>query len=374
MITYKRYVKYNPIDNREFIENWLDINDDTAIYSNRSDYRDVAEYLLAYKEQKKRKYGNPGKKLYRNIWGHNIIILLPFEFHEEAAATKFVKEYMIQLHRCYKSNSYLYCFKLFSEGNGVYADILCFTRKFYSKPLVEEKTWNSDYYWNPLLKRRTTKCDPNSVLLHKKGDLKLDKDGNKVIQTYYVSQIEERVFEYNRHISKMGNYLRSLINDVRLTLLRTVDIYTDNKKKYLSYYPNIKDQNGLEIARTCLKNKLIKDINTELARYQDYMYAGGFLDNDGYWLDNEYHTGWNENIKSFWQLIYKIDQKIRKNNIFFNKKYDRGKIEIYVGSKQTFASLRKELNVLKSCISSMLEEWWNFNVLDEIGRNVAVDI
>lgn len=86
-----------------------------------------------------------------------MIVLLPYEFHDKEKAQEFVKEYMIQINSCYKTNNYLYCFKLFKQGKGMYADIICFTRKYYDRKQINMEIWNQDYYWNPVTKKRCKK-------------------------------------------------------------------------------------------------------------------------------------------------------------------------------------------------------------------------
>ena len=95
MITKKNYVKYKTLDSQQEIESWVD--DENKIFSNRDNYLDAINRLLDYKRSNLRNYGKKTKKkIYRNIWGHQIILMLPHEYHEESTAKKFVEEYMKQ--------------------------------------------------------------------------------------------------------------------------------------------------------------------------------------------------------------------------------------------------------------------------------------
>lgn len=361
MITYKNYVHYNTVDTKEDVINFFKGDD---IYSNREDYEIVVERLVAYKESRLRNYGkNPDKKAYRNIWAHEMIVLLPYEFHDEEKAQEFVKEYMIQIHSCYKTNNYLYCFKLFKQGKGMYADIICFTRKYYNRKQINMEIWNQDYYWNPVTKKRCKKDHPDAVLLHKKGDPKLDNKGNVVVNEIYVAPVEKKIFKYsNFDINKLTSWLRSIISDVKLTLLRTVSKLFEVSKKYISC-PKRVENDKYKIARRCLKSSLINEINTELSIRYEHMILGRLTDGESY-IDykGNYHSGYDENIRSFNKLIHKIDKLVNKTDIEWID-ITGTKILIYLGSKQTFSDFRKELNKLKEYVLYLINEWWEVNIL-----------
>lgn len=361
MITYKNYVHYKTFDSKEDVMNYFKGN---IVYSNRDDYELVVERLIAHKESKLRNYGkNPDKKVYRNIWAHEMIVLLPHEFHEVDKAHEFVREYMVQVHSCYKTNNYLYCFKLFRQGKGLYADIICFTRKYYKRKQINTLLWNQDYYWNPITKKRCKKDDPDAVLLHRKGDPKLDKQGNPVVSEVYVAPVEKKIFKYNNFdINKLTSWLRSIVSDVRLALLRTVNKLFEISKKYISS-PKRVENNRYKIARRYLKSTLINEINTELSVRYEYMILGRLTDCESY-IDfkGNYHSGYDENIRSFNKLIYKIDKLVNKTDIKWIDNTGK-KTFIYMGSKQTFADFKKELKKLKEYVLLLINEWWEVNIL-----------
>lgn len=357
MISYKGYVNYKTLSCRDEVTEWF--SDDQQIYSNRDDYLATVEHLNNYKELHQRNYGqNLDKKIYRNIWAHCLTVLIPFEFHEFDKANKFVKEYMIQLSACYKSKRYLYCYKLNSRGQGIYADIICFTRKVYDIPDQVNEVHGSDYWWNPITKRRSTKKDPDAYLRHKKGDPKHDEHGNEIIKKVYVAPVENEIFKYTKfNIKNMTNWLRSIVNDVRLSLIRTVDMLADTYKKFISLVPRKEDATKFYIARKCLKNKLINDINSILLSIQTSLYNGDLLDGEP-WKDKAgyLHLGIDDNLKSFNRLIYKINKIIHSNDIVWKK--NGGDIGIYLGARQSFISFREELAKLKEYILFLIEEWW----------------
>lgn len=364
MITKKNYVKYKTLDSQQEIESWVD--DENKIFSNRDNYLDAINRLLDYKRSNLRNYGkNPKKKIYRNIWGHQIILMLPHEYHEESTAKKFVEEYMKQLDSCYNSKRYLYCYKLFNQGKGIYADIICFTRKIYDTVRKKTVVYTSDYYWNPVTKRKAKRTDHNAVLLHKKGDPKLDKSGNPITSSIYVAPVEKKIFKYsNFNINKMTSWLRSIVNNVYLTLTRTVEKFIEINKKYISCPKRTENANKLDIARRYLKSSIISNINNELNNRYEAMILGRLTDGVGYVDANgKYHNGHDENIRSFNQLIYKIDKLVSKTDIQWVDNSGT-RISIYLGTKQKFADFKKELSKLKTYIFYLIDEWWKKYICD----------
>ncbi|WRK55578.1 hypothetical protein SD457_12815 [Coprobacillaceae bacterium CR2/5/TPMF4] len=71
-----------------------------------------------------------------------------------------------------------------------------------------------------------------------------------------------------------------------------------------------------KIARRCLKSSLINEINTELSIRYEHMILGRLTDGESY-IDyrGNYHSGYDENIRSFNRLIYKIDKLVNKTDI-----------------------------------------------------------
>lgn len=362
MITYKNYVKYQTIDSREEVEKWFDGN---SIYSNREDYIDAVDHLNDYKDKHKRNYGqNPNKKVYRNIYAHSLFVMIPFELHEFKLAKKFVEEYMIQIAGWYKKNNYLYCYRLCKQGKGLYADIIAFTRKIYQTPQENQVLHNSDYWWNPITKKRSTKEDINAILRHKKGDPKLDKKGNPIVTKCYVAPVEKEIFKYQGfNIKSLSTWLKTIVSDVRLTLSRTTAILLEKSKKYISH-SKPHTLSNYDIARSRYKNKLIDQINHQLEIIQESLILGKLTDGIS-WYDKRgtFHTGWNENIKNFHWLIFRIDKIIRKSDITWEKETGE-KYFIYIGAKQNFISYKQELSKLKEYILYLIDKWWSVNICD----------
>ena len=363
MITYKTFVEYNTVSSRDTIEDWL--NDDNVIYSNRNDFAEKIEQLNDYKESVRRNYGKKKeKKVYTNIWAHYLRVMIPLEFQNIKDAKKFVTEYMVQVSSCYKERYYLYCYKFLTKGKGMYAEIICWTRKIYDIPETDYVKYQKDYWWNPITKKMAKKNSENAVLLHRKGDLKLDHDGNKIEKKLYVAPVEKEIFKYKYgKINSLTRWLRSIVNDVRLSLIRTVDMLADTYKKFISLVSRKKDVSNFWIARKYLKNNLISKINCKLLYFQNALY-------DGYMLDSSIDIcGWEGNLKTFNTLIYKIDKLCHSKKISAKKTEYGAVVEIFIDltGKQSFVSYREELEKLKEYIDYLLDEWW----ISVVGRDTT---
>lgn len=163
MITTSDYVQYQTLKDSSSIENWID---DGTIFSNREDFKTVIHHLCKYKDQNKYDYSkNNGKKAYSPIYAHYLEIMIPQNFSNEEKKS-FIEKYMISLNPCFKSNSFLYCYKYKEQGQGHYIEVICFTRKYYKRKQRKLITYNSDYYFDEVNKRRCTMNNPNAVRLH----------------------------------------------------------------------------------------------------------------------------------------------------------------------------------------------------------------
>ena len=239
----------------------------------------------------------------------------------------------------YKSNRYLYMYRTYKQGTGLYADIICFTRKFYKRKQKKIIVWDQDYYWDPTTKRRCKKNNPQAQLLHKKGDLKLDSNGNKQYTSYYVSLKESQIFKY-KSFKRFINRLKKAIKYTKQLLYRD---YYNEQIKYFSYLTISKEFSILKKRKIEIKNNLIKRINILIYQYQKALINGYFYD------DVE---------KSFHRLIFKIDKLLHDTTV----KETVTNQTIYLGNKQSFASLNSNIDILEENINQLLHSWWENHV------------
>lgn len=333
MITFSDYVCYSTLNSREDVEAW--IKDGNSVYSNNENYLSIVEHLLKHKDQNKRNYRPRGsKQSYNNIYAHRILVMLPKNMNE-CEISKFVQTYMCAVDSLYRNSKFLYLYKAYTQGKGQYADIVCFTRKFYKKKQKKLIVWDQNYYWNPKTKRRSIKEDPDAVLLHKKGDPKLSSEGKKQYAEYYISLKEEQIFKY-KSFKRFTSRLKKAVKYTRQLIFR--DFYNE-QIKYFSYLTVLKKFTVLKKRKIEIKNSLIQRINMRIYEYQKSLLNGYFYSD----VEKEFH-----------KLIYKIDKLLHSSSF----KDATTKNNIYLGNRQSFASLNENIDLLEEYISTLLDNWW----------------
>ena len=78
-------------------------------------------------------------------------------------------------------------YKFLKNCNWEYIEFLMFTRVTFCKGDKKLIKYNDTYYQDFNSKKRCTEDHPNAVLKHKKGEAKLDRNGNK--QLYYLMMV-----------------------------------------------------------------------------------------------------------------------------------------------------------------------------------------
>ena len=77
MITFGEYVAYEKLQSKEEVKEWLH---DENVYSNLENYESLAEELCNFKDTIKRDYNkNLNTKVYKNIYAHELTIMLPLD-------------------------------------------------------------------------------------------------------------------------------------------------------------------------------------------------------------------------------------------------------------------------------------------------------
>lgn len=342
VITSSEYVAYDTFTDRKSIFEWLKSNE--TIYSNQDDYVTVINHLCDYKEKHSYSYGQKeDKKCYSNIYGHFLEIMIP-DLKDDEKHT-FIKNYMSSLHPCYKLKSFLYCYKFTKQGKGNYIQVLCFTRKYFKRKQEKKLKYNRDFYWNPNTKKISKKDDIDAVLLHKKGDVKKDMDGNTLKETFYVSPVEEKVFKY-RTIKNLRNRLVKIIEYVKLLKDRN---YWKHQIKYFSRI-TIKKSSFKNKEKLTAKNQMIARINASVINMQEALYKSK------YWYDVE---------RSFHKLIHHIDKTLYQTNwhdpVTGNS--------VYLGTNQSVASIKDNLTLFENFINQLLNSWWNDEIYLGFERN-----
>lgn len=340
MITSSEYVAYDRFPDRQSIYHWLN-NKNATVYSNRDDYRTVINHQCDYKEQHQYVYGKKhNKKLYQSIFAHYLEIMIPNNLSDEQKHT-FINKYMITVNPCFKSNSYLYCYKFTSKGNGTYIEVLCFTRKYFKRKQCKTVTYTRDYYFNPFTKKLTTADDPDAVLKYKKGEAKKDKQGNVIKEDYYVSPTEKEIFKY-RSINGLRQRLVKHIQYVKLLLNRS---YWQQQIKYFSRV-TVKKSSYKSKEKISVRNHMIARINSLINDMQTALYQSKL------WYDVEH---------SFYKLIRQLDLLLYKSHWHD----DVSNTNVYLGTKQSLTSVKDNMILFEEHINELLKTWWSNEVSDE---------
>lgn len=333
MISAGGYVKYRTIKSREALYEWL-AEETTPIYSNREDYRTVIAHQCDYKDKHSYTYGKKqDKKVYTNIYAHTLEIMIPIGMKENKKH-EFIKKFMLALNPCFKLDSFLYCYKFYQQGKGNYIRVLCFTRKYFKRKQEKTLKYERDYYYNQNTKQLCRPDHPDAKLVHKKGDVKRDRNGKVLKETFYVSKVEKEIFKYtsfhlfHKRLLKAVEYANLLLN-------------RDFWKQQIKFFSKvtIKQINYISKAKLALKNQMITRINQSMTDIQEALMQGKI------WKDCE---------REFHKLIYKI------NNFIYLSKWKEpvSGSSIYLGTKQSETSLKDNISLIEEYIESMIKDWF----------------
>ena len=233
-----------------------------------------------------------------------------------------------------------YCYKFLKKGNGEYIEFLMFTRVTFCKGDKKLIKYNDTYYQDFNSKKRCTEDHPNAVLKHKKGEAKLDRNGNKQYKKTYVQKKEAKIFKYR----SFARFIAGIKKEVRYVAMLFTRNYRLYRKFSLVKIESI--DNILMIQKKLIKNKMLIRINNELNFIQNAIYDGRFED----------YKNWGDGItvKMFNNLLFKLN-KIIYTSAF---KKDNRSPEIYLGYKQSFVNFRESHNQLEDLIiGTYIEEF-----------------
>lgn len=255
------YVRYIPITREEVIE--FCKNPETL--SGSEGFAEKIEKQIEYKDQNSRKYtkkrmtSDGVKKTYMNIYAHKLYMLVPQPGELKGQCYKtLIKSFIKDWTDSYVAERIVYCFKVIHKKTYSQCELIIFSRLPLEEELRKYQTYPNDYYWDPVKKRRASRNCEGAVLLHKKGDYILDKDGNKKEIILHVEEHDTGLFffrEFKCFVNSMKKSLRSAIDHLGLSR----DIST--------IFPYIRAKKGFSpasIGKVRLRNKLIRRINEEM--------------------------------------------------------------------------------------------------------------
>ena len=255
------YVRYIPIAREEVIE--FCKNPETL--SGSEGFAEKIEKQIEYKDLISRKYtkkrmtSDGVKKTYMNIYAHKLYMFVPQPRELKGQCYKtLIKSFIKDWTDSYVAERIVYCFRVTHKKTYSQAEMIIFSRLPLEEELRKYQTYPNDYYWDPVKKRRASKNCEGAVLLHKKGDYILDKDGNKKEIILYVEEHDTGLFFFRE--------FESFVNSMKKSLRRAID-HLGLSRHVSTVFPYITAKQGFSpasIGKVRIRNKLIRRINEEM--------------------------------------------------------------------------------------------------------------
>lgn len=255
------YVRYIPITRDEVIE--FCKNPETL--SGSEGFAEKIEKQIEYKDLISRKYtkkrmSSAGvKKTYMNIYAHKLYMFVPQPGELKGQCYKtLIKNFIKDWTDSYVAERIVYCFRVTHKKTYSQCELIIFSRLPLEEEVKKYQTYPNDYYWDPVKKRRASRNCEGAVLLHKKGDYILDKDGNKKEIILHVEEHDTGLFFFRE--------FESFVNSMKKSLRRAID-HLGLSRHVSTVFPYITAKQGFSpasIGKVRIRNKLIRRINEEM--------------------------------------------------------------------------------------------------------------
>lgn len=335
------YVRYIPIAREEVIE--FCKNPETL--SGSEGFAEKIEKQIEYKDLISRKYtkkrmtSDGVKKTYMNIYAHKLYMFVPQPGELKGQCYKtLIKSFIKDWTDSYVAERIVYCFKVIHKKTYSQCELIIFSRLPLEEELRKYQTYPNDYYWDPVKKRRASRNCEGAVLLHKKGDYILDKDGNKKEIILHVEDHDTGLFFFRE--------FECFVNSMKKSLKRAID-HLGLSRHVSTVFPYITAQKGFSpasIGKVRLRNKLIRRVNEYMFHLEGlYQEFGAGIDPTNPGLKKEYFSF----IQSMNHHLYAMGGSI--------KGYD-----YYLSYYQRQESYKRQLEMLDAGINvriALLEMW-----------------
>lgn len=233
------FVHYEPIKDKKEIYSFIK---EDKCFSNHSNLNRSLNILVNYEEM--------------NTRSKNYCIFLRIMYPKDLSKSQrhdFVKKFMFEVSPHYKKILFIY--KFIQIGNGRYVDILVFERELYKTEREENVLYKRDMYINKKTGRTTNKSDPEAVQICKKGENKLDENGEPIkVKTYIKSKKKTRYFIFCSNKDKEKKKYN--FNKFRLRLCFFVSAALSKISAYTEYFT-------LKYAKRSYAFSDIRTINTQ---------------------------------------------------------------------------------------------------------------
>lgn len=252
------YVRYIPITREEVIE----FCKKPETLSGSEGFAEKIEKQIEYKDLISRKYkkarmtSDGVKKTYMNIYAHKLYMFVPQPRELKGQCYKtLIKSFIKDWTDSYVAEKIVYCFKVIHKKTYSQCELIIFSRLPLEEEVKKYQTYPNDYYWDPVKKRRASRNCEGAVLLHKKGDYILDKDGNKKEIILHVEEHDTGLFFFKE--------FECFVNSMKKSLKRAID-HLGLSRHVSTVFPYITAQKGFSpasIGKVRLRNKLIRRVN-----------------------------------------------------------------------------------------------------------------
>lgn len=317
----------------------------------------LARDLIAYKDSHCKKYnktrevGKKGKKrskTYRNIYATELRIMLPREFFKgwkTIDPATFCPLFLKQLDP--RATRLLWCAKVYKSEKVMYIRIIVFSYSILKNTLKIKVKYPSDYYWNPETKKRCKKDDPKAVLLHKKGEVKKDKDGNEMYEEHFCSPKALGIFTYTKKVdySSLSGF-EIMVEHIKQALANTLSIL-ECGEPCSSFRARIRKMKWKKtyaqstLLKVKLVNKLVDMVNAKLGRIFRSFEAGGFFDD-------------KELAKKFRWLRHRLTEIVHGDSFKYHG------IKVIMNFKGYYESFKEKTTLMEYKVNEVFAEFDEF--------------
>lgn len=328
------YVEYSTIGREELMA----FLEERKVHSVFSNYEELIEKQVAYKDdhlanyRKKRATG----KTYKNIYAHRLTVMLPTVLPRGIAYADLIRSFLYRFDIKIRERNLLWVFSLSHSLTKCTADIILFSRPF-RESADEYERYEHDYWWNPETETRGHAYREGNIRLRKRGEIKLDKDGNPIKKKHRdVSSTECHIFKYAgvSGFKKLFAYAREVLRETLKNMI--ADQYAGNCH-YFKLVRFKKGQKKSTLYKKILRNDIIRDMNRRLAALFDRFSKGG-LDEDEY-LSVE---------------LRRTIQKIRSR--LYDKQASIDGVTLSLGYNIQWNTYKANMESLRQCLDGYLNE------------------
>ena len=273
------YINVRTFDKEQLTLYLSDIEQVHSVFEN---YTALIDSQVKYKDTHCRKYTKvrDSGHTYTNIYCYNLKIMLPTKLPEKLTYEKLIQMFLYKFDVRIKEKELLWAYRLTQEDHSCYGDVILFTRPFLKMERKYER-YEHNYWWNPESKKMAAANSEGAVLLHKKGDYKLDGSGEQIERVVSdVSDMECRIFKFQGKEGFLA-LVEQMKRILRAVFQKETDYLNKNYQHYFKFISLKKAHAKTTMYKILIRNEFIREINTEIAPLIDAFRYGGF-DEDEY--------------------------------------------------------------------------------------------